>query len=174
MSTEVYTSQYVNVAGLALLLYDHIATWQDEVQYIWRYASSSSTWWLYDGSDRAMGAREPTWLITISFLICRYFALAGHIINVVYSSPFFLQRLNGNCLGWFEFQMALPMVLLFNMEFMMTIRVASSGLESFSGFGTYYVAPITLGVSQSHFLKSKSIYTAFLTECQTTLDGSAF
>ncbi|KAF5345579.1 hypothetical protein D9756_011036 [Leucocoprinus leucothites] len=89
-------------AGLALLLYEHILTWQEEVQYIWR---------------------QSTWLIKISFLISRYFALAGHIVNVVYSSPPFLQRLNGNCLPWFKFQMAVPMVLLFNMEFIMMTRV---------------------------------------------------
>ncbi|KAF5348115.1 hypothetical protein D9756_010766 [Leucocoprinus leucothites] len=122
MSKELYTRQYINVVGLALLLYDHILTWQDEIQYVWRYDFRLEVP-LLDLNGSLRESRNSTWTMKATYFISRYFALAGHIVNVIYSSPYFIQRQNGDCLAWFKFQMGAMMVLVFNMEFIMMMRV---------------------------------------------------
>lgn len=53
--SEIYVRQSCDVAGLALLLYDHLLTWNQEYQCIWK---------------------DFDWFVTLSFILSRYIALA--------------------------------------------------------------------------------------------------
>lgn len=103
MSSEVLARHYMNVAGLSLLVYDQFLSWDREMQHIWK-------------SDALP-------LIKLSFCICRYFALAGQGMNVIYSSPSFLEWKNPNCHRWLLFQMCLTYLLVCNMELIMMTRI---------------------------------------------------
>ncbi|KAF9447267.1 hypothetical protein P691DRAFT_645240, partial [Macrolepiota fuliginosa MF-IS2] len=90
------------VAGLALLAYDQILTWEQEVRYIWR---------------------DPEVFLKSSFFLSRYLALVIQIINIIHSSSSVLQRHGWNCLLWFSFQTFTTSLLLCNLELVMMIRV---------------------------------------------------
>ncbi|KXN81066.1 hypothetical protein AN958_06139 [Leucoagaricus sp. SymC.cos] len=175
MSSEAaaFTRQYLNAAGLSLLMYEQFITWETEFQSIWRsspwnvkltffiarYFSlgaqmtqrepdlfntclHSPTEWelsslvqaqVSDGIGHVVdvelgsdydGQRGSPWHIKATFVLSRYFALLGQIVNVVFSNPTIVQqKLNGNCLPWFKFQMGVLNILIWNMELVMMIRV---------------------------------------------------
>ncbi|KAF9449611.1 hypothetical protein P691DRAFT_667119 [Macrolepiota fuliginosa MF-IS2] len=98
----VQIRQYSNVAGLAVLVYDQILTWEQEVQYIW------------SGSDI---------FVKSSYCLSRYLALIIQIVGIIHSSPSVLLRRKGNCLPWFTFQVYTTYLLLWNLELVMMTRV---------------------------------------------------
>lgn len=85
-----------------MLVYDSFLNWDKETRYIWGGAPSA---------------------IKLSFCICRYLALAGQIVNIIYSSPTFLERGNVNCFRWFLCQMCVVNLLVWNMDLIMIIRI---------------------------------------------------
>ncbi|KAF9454471.1 hypothetical protein P691DRAFT_808614 [Macrolepiota fuliginosa MF-IS2] len=99
---EVQIRQYWNVAGLAVLVYDQILTWEQEVQYIWL---SSEVF------------------IKFSYFLSRYLALTIQIVGVIHSSFPVLQKRRGNCIPWLAFQTFGAELLLWNLELGMMIRV---------------------------------------------------
>lgn len=65
--TELYSTNYVGLAGFTMLFYDHLLTFPDEVQYIW-FKSKRTISWL--------------------FLFNRYITPLGFIVNLnAYLSP---------------------------------------------------------------------------------------
>ncbi|KXN80866.1 hypothetical protein AN958_07088 [Leucoagaricus sp. SymC.cos] len=106
MSSEAaaFTRQYLNAAGLSLLVYEQFITWETEFQSIWR---------------------SSPWNVKLTFFIARYFSLGAQIANLIYSTPVFIRRQNGNCLPWFKlkFQTGSVMLLMWNLEAIMMVRV---------------------------------------------------
>ncbi|KAF9444302.1 hypothetical protein P691DRAFT_712088 [Macrolepiota fuliginosa MF-IS2] len=100
--SEVQIRQYCNVAGLAVLVYDQILTWEQELQYIWL---------------------DSEIFLKSSFFLSRYLAPTIQIINIIHSSPPVLERRRGKCFPWFAFQIFSTCMLLWNMEVVMMIRV---------------------------------------------------
>ncbi|XP_006457410.1 hypothetical protein AGABI2DRAFT_188979, partial [Agaricus bisporus var. bisporus H97] len=99
--SSVMVRQYTNIAGLVLLVYDQIITWDREVNRIWR------------SSDRALKTM---------FFLGRYLALAIQIINLIVSHPYVLEKPMMDCHKWFGFQTSAVLLLLLNLRLVFTLR----------------------------------------------------
>lgn len=102
MASEALTRHYLNIAALSLLVYDNFLSWDKEKRYIWDTAP---------------------WAVRLSFCIGRYIALAGQITNVICSSPSYSGWKPEACLRWHRSQMAVVLILFWNMELVMVVRV---------------------------------------------------
>ncbi|KAF7760596.1 hypothetical protein Agabi119p4_11272 [Agaricus bisporus var. burnettii] len=100
--SSIMVRQYTNIAGLVLLVYDQIITWDREVNRIWR------------SSDRALKTM---------FFLGRYLALAIQIINLVVSHPDVLEKQMMDCHKWFGFQTSVVLLLLLNLRLVFTLRL---------------------------------------------------
>ncbi|KXN84547.1 hypothetical protein AN958_12333 [Leucoagaricus sp. SymC.cos] len=93
------------VAGLAILVYDHLLNWDQELECVWKHRH---------------------WFITTCFFVSRYVALAGQTINVVFSSTFAsgdgAENVE-NCFPWTTLQFITVLVLRGNMEIFMMAQV---------------------------------------------------
>ncbi|KAF7762307.1 hypothetical protein Agabi119p4_8900 [Agaricus bisporus var. burnettii] len=95
--------QYTNIAGLVLLVYDQVITWDKEVNRIWR--------------------RSSDWVLKIMFFLARYCALATQIINLVATHPYILEKQVMSCHKWFGFQTSAIGLLLLNLQLILMLRV---------------------------------------------------
>ncbi|KAF5348114.1 hypothetical protein D9756_010765 [Leucocoprinus leucothites] len=86
MASTVLTRHYISM-GLSLLVYDNILCWDKETRYIWK--------------------SDAPWAVKVSFCVSRYLALAGQIMNVIYSSPTIPDWRNTDCLRWHWLQFML-------------------------------------------------------------------
>ncbi|KAF7760595.1 hypothetical protein Agabi119p4_11271 [Agaricus bisporus var. burnettii] len=94
--------QYTNIAGLVLLVYEQIITWDREVNRIWR------------SSDR---------ILKMMFFLGRYWALAIQIINMIVTHPYVLEKPVMDCHKWFGFQTSAVGLLLLNLRLVFMLRV---------------------------------------------------
>ncbi|KXN87622.1 hypothetical protein AN958_08358 [Leucoagaricus sp. SymC.cos] len=93
--------QYSNVAGLGLLVYDTLLTWEGEIEFIWT---------------------NPDGLITSCYAVSRYLVLAAQIVNAVFACAI-APKQPVNCVQWIVFQVITMMVAFWNLELVMMIRV---------------------------------------------------
>jgi len=97
---DINSTNYLGTASMALLLYDHLLTLDDEIQYIWRRRLS---------------------LITYLFLINRYLTPLGFIVNMLaYLSPLFTPEV---CVHFVRYEGAFTTVSVGIAASMMIIRV---------------------------------------------------
>ncbi|EKM77898.1 hypothetical protein AGABI1DRAFT_114795 [Agaricus bisporus var. burnettii JB137-S8] len=129
--SSVMIRQYTNIAGLVLLIYDQIITWDKEVNRVWL------------SSD---------WVLKIMFFFGRYWALAIQIINLVATHPNILEKQLVNCHKWFGFQTGAVVLLLINLQLILKLRVYALYERSkkmagflFCGFICYIAVMFWLG-----------------------------
>ncbi|KAL4246339.1 hypothetical protein ABKN59_009105 [Abortiporus biennis] len=84
---QIFIRQYTRIVGIAILYYDYLVTFDDEVQYIWRY-KGSSLWLFYINRYFSLVAIIPELAISFPSILgtdeaCHQFTAYSQIIIVV-------------------------------------------------------------------------------------------